>query len=113
VITPSEDIRVRSVLNQYASAYGTLDASAVRAVWPTVNQRALQRAFDDLSSQRVSFDDCDIAVNGTSAQASCRVTASYVGKVGGQGPRTEPRTVTFELKRDGDAWRIQKADTRR
>ena len=71
---------------------------------------ALQRAFDALSSQKVSFNTCDIQVRGTTAQASCRGTASYVGKVGSG---TEPRTVKFELKRDGDAWRIEKADTRR
>jgi hypothetical protein len=110
VVTPSEVNRVRSVLNQYASAYGTLDARAVRAVWPTVDQRALQRAFDDLSSQKVSFDTCEIDVNGATAHASCLGTASYVGKVGSG---TERRTVKFELKREGDAWRIQKADTRR
>ena len=118
VIVPAvnESSRVRSVLDQWASAYGRLDASAVRAVWPSVDERALARAFSDLSSQRVSFDKCDIDIDsqsgGSSARASCYGKASYVGKVGSQ-QRTESRTVKFELKRDGDAWKIHKAQTGR
>ena len=113
---PNETLRVRSVLDQYARAYGRLDVSAVRAVWPSVDDRALARAFSDLSSQTVSFDQCVIHIDqqsgGSNAKASCRGKASYVGKVGSQ-QRTESRTVRFELKRDGDAWKIQKAQTGR
>lgn len=118
VIVPAvnESSRVRSVLDQYARAYGRLDASAVRAVWPSVDERALARAFSDLSSQTVSFDKCDIDIDsqsgGSSAKASCYGKASYVGKVGSQ-QRTESRTVKFELKRDGEAWKIHKAQTAR
>ena len=104
------------MLDQYARAYGRLDVSAVRAVWPSVDERALARAFSDLSSQTVSFDRCDIAIDpqsgGSNAKASCYGKASYVGKVGSQ-QRTESRTVRFELKRDGDAWKIHKAQTAR
>jgi len=113
VVIPNERARVESVLHQYARAYGQLDAAAVRAVWPSVDERALAKAFSNLSSQSVSFDGCDVTVEGASAKASCHGTASYVGKVGIQERRTEPRTVRFELKRDGDAWRIQKAQTGR
>jgi hypothetical protein len=114
VTADSEKPRVRSVLDQYARAYGRLDASAVRSVWPTVDEGALAKAFSTLSSQTVSFDNCDIDFEGTStARALCRGRASYVGKVGSQEPRSESRTVRFELKRDGDAWKIQKAQTGR
>jgi hypothetical protein len=104
---------VTQVLNQYARAYGALDASAARRVWPTVDERALARAFAGLESQKVSFDSCDIDVRGTSANASCRGRASYVGKVGSREPRVEPRTWQFDLKRDGDAWKIETAEARR
>jgi len=107
----SDNSRVTQVLNQYARAYGQLDPSAARAVWPTVDERALARAFASLESQDVSFDNCEIRVTGSLASASCRGTASYVGKVGSRQARTEPRQWNFELKLHGDDWKIEKAQT--
>jgi hypothetical protein len=105
--------RVEDVLQRYARAYGNLDVPATIDVWPSVDRRALARAFDGLASQSVSFDDCDIHVEGTRANASCRGSASYVGKVGRTAPRTEPRLWRFELRRDGEAWKIAHAEARR
>jgi hypothetical protein len=111
-IVPREDeTHVATVLNQYARAYGQLDASAAREVWPSVNERALARAFAGLESQNVAFENCNIDVRGQTANASCRGRASYVGKVGSRELRTEPRQWTFELRRDGEAWKIQSAQT--
>jgi hypothetical protein len=109
----SDNSRVNAVLNQYASAYGQLNASAVRSIWPSVDERALAKAFSNLSSQSMAFDNCDIVVNGGTARASCRGRASYVVKVGSQERHNETRTVRFELKRDGEAWKILKAETTR
>jgi hypothetical protein len=109
-----DETRVTQVLNQYARAYERLDASAARAVWPTVDERALARAFASLESQDLSFDACDVEVRGTIATASCRGKASYIGKVGNREPRTEQRQWTFELRRDGDdAWKIETAQAQR
>ena len=108
-----DQTRVAAVLNQYARAYGQLDAGAAREVWPTVNERALARAFAGLASQDVAFDDCQIDVIGTRANASCRGKASYVGKIGSGEQRTEARTWRFELRRDGEAWKIENAEARR
>jgi hypothetical protein len=104
--------RVAQVLNRYVRAYGNLDPRAARAVWPSVDERALSRAFASLESQDVSFDNCDIDVKGDTASASCRGRASYVGKVGNKQPRTEAREWNFELTRQGDDWKIAKADVR-
>jgi hypothetical protein len=114
-VTPArgDQTGVAAVLNQYARAYGQLDAGAAREVWPTVNERALARAFAGLASQDVAFDDCEIDVRGTRANASCRGKASYVGKIGSGELRTESRTWRFELRRDGDAWKIENAEARR
>ncbi len=108
-----EQLRVADVLRRYARAYGELDVSAAREVWPGVDQRALTRAFDGLASQTVSFDDCQIDVQGATANASCHGQASYVGKVGRGVPRTEPRTWRFQLRRDGETWKIANAEARR
>jgi hypothetical protein len=109
----AEQSRVQDVLRRYASAYGALDASAARAVWPSVDEKALARAFQNLSSQDVSFDNCDIRIQGQVANASCHGQASYVGKVGSREPRTESRTWRFELRREGDGWLIEGVDARR
>ena len=111
--TAEEQVRVADVLRRYARAYGDLDVSAAREVWPDVDQRALARAFDGLASQTVSFADCQIDVQGTTANASCHGQASYVGKVGRGAPRTEPRTWRFQLRRDGETWKIANAEARR
>ena len=118
-IVPSvnEAVRVRSVVDQYARAYGRLDVNAVRAVWPTVDGKALAKVFSDLSSQSMSFDNCEIQVDpqsgASSAKALCRGKTSYVRKVGNHELRTESRTVQFDLKHDGEAWKIQKTQTGR
>ena len=108
-----QQLRVQEVLRRYARAYGQLDASAARAVWPSVDERALARAFQNLSSQKVSFDDCEIDIRGAVANASCHGEASYAPKVGKRESRTEPRTWRFELRRDGEAWTIDNVDMRR
>jgi hypothetical protein len=110
VASRTDESRVAQVLNRYAHAYGTLDASAAHAVWPSVDERALARAFSSLASQNIAFDGCDINVSGTTASASCRGRASYVAKVGSREPRSEARTWQFELRRDGDAWTIENAE---
>ncbi len=109
----AEQSRVQDVLRRYASAYGALDASAARAVWPSVDEKALARAFQNLSSQDVSFDACDISIRGEVANASCRGQASYVGKVGSRELRTESRTWRFDLRREGEGWLIEGVDARR
>ncbi|HTM05580.1 MAG TPA: hypothetical protein VL173_18855 [Vicinamibacterales bacterium] len=104
--------RVAQVLNRYARAYGDLDPRAASAVWPTVDERALSRAFASLESQDVSFDNCTIDVNGATASALCHGRTSYVGKVGNRQLHTEPRQWRFELKLQGDDWKIARADVR-
>ena len=110
----ADETRVTQVLTQYARAYGQLDASAARAIWPTVDERALARAFAGLQSQAVSFDGCNVDVRGAIATASCHGRTSYVGKIGNREPRTEQREWTFELRRGSDdAWKIERAKAQR
>ena len=107
----NDETLVHSTIDQYARAFGQLDARAAKAVWPTVDEGKLARAFSDLQSQDFNFDQCDIAINGATASASCRGKATFSGKVGGT--RTEPRTWRFDLKREGESWKISKAETRK
>lgn len=109
--TPSvrdESSLVLGVLQRYELAYSSLDAAAAAAVWPRVNRGALARAFDGLASQRVSLGRCDVAVNGPAAHATCSGSATWKPKIGG-GQRTEQRQWDFELRKTGNAWRIERA----
>jgi hypothetical protein len=103
-----ESAFVRAVLDRYERAYSSLDAAAASAIWPGVNRSALARAFQGLASQRVSLGDCDVLVNGPAARATCSGTATWQPKVGG-GIRTEPRQWSFDLRKSGEAWRIERA----
>ena len=102
---------VRAVLRRYETAYSTLDADAASVVWPGVNRGALARAFDGLSSQQVSLGSCDVTVNGPAARATCSGSATWQPKVGG-GVRTEARRWSFDLRKNGEAWRIERAIAR-
>ncbi len=89
---------VREALSRYGAAYSRLDAAAALAVWPSVDARALGRAFAELRSQRVTFDDCDIAVDGSRARAACRGATTYVPRAGDQSPRTEPQGLALRTR---------------
>jgi hypothetical protein len=102
-----ERARVRSVLSRYEAAYSGLDASAARAVWPGVNERALAQAFDALRSQSLSLGRCDVEVSGSIARAECAGSASWTPKIGTG--RTEPRRWAFDLRNASGSWQIVRA----
>ncbi len=103
-----EDI-VRQVLRDYAQAFERLDVQAAKALWPTVDDRALQRAFQQLDSQQLKFASCGVAVTGRDANARCRGEATYRPKVGSRVLRLTAREWTFNLSRDNDRWQIVNA----
>jgi hypothetical protein len=112
--SPEDEERlVRNVLQKYRTAYDELDAGSAQAVWPSLDRSALARAFNGLSSQRLSFDSCNVVVSGVVASATCRGSARYVPKVGTREPRVEPRKWSFVLRKSGEAWAIEAARTER
>jgi hypothetical protein len=113
VVTRSEQSEIQRTLGEYRNAYHLLDAESAQAVWPTVDVRALARAFDSLTSQELAFEACQVDVAGEAATARCRGSATYTPKVGNREPRSEPRQWTFQLRKVGEDWKIQSAQTRR
>lgn len=107
--TPGDEDHIRAALTRWRTAYSALDARAAREVWPSVDMRALERAFHALRSQEVRFDRCDLTVNGGNALAACTGRAIYVPRVGRQSPRTTSREWTFELKKTDERWTIASA----
>lgn len=110
---PSPETRaVAQALNRYQQAFSTLDANAAQAVWPSVDVKALGRAFDQLDQQTFELQACQITIAGSRAEAACSGTASYVRKVGNKGMRAEPRQWRFTLRQDDNEWIIDRVDVR-
>jgi len=103
---------VLRTLYQYQQALSALDSSAAQAVWPSVNVKALDKAFDQLGEQAIDLQGCDVGVSGARAEATCTGTASYVPKVGNKRPRLEERQWRFTLRQDDDRWLIERVDVR-
>jgi tetratricopeptide (TPR) repeat protein len=110
---PTDQQLVDEALQRYRRAYGRLNVQSAEAVYPTVNRVALARAFDNLESQSLTFDACDIEVHGVLARAICRGTTNYVPKVGSRYPRTEPLVWSFELRKSDAEWTIYYAKASR
>jgi hypothetical protein len=113
-VTASRDDErvIYRVLEQYERAYERLDVRAAHAVWPSLNTRALARAFDGLKEQALEFSHCRVAIAPREATAICGGRASYVPRVGHQIAHREPREWTFSLRKVDQEWLIAKAVVR-
>jgi hypothetical protein len=103
---------VRNLLQQYVTAFELLDVDAAQAVWPTVDEKALRRAFNQLQSQRVTFESCGITIAGSDANARCRGQATYHPRVGSRALHVPAREWTFQLARAKGGWQIVDAKVR-
>ena len=103
---------IQSVLNRYRSAFSALDVGDARAVWPSVDAKALARAFDQLEEQDIKFDSCQISITGARATASCGGSARYVPKIGSRTEHVDTHRWKFNLRRINEAWLIETVDSR-
>jgi hypothetical protein len=101
------------VLGRYRTAFNDLDAGAAHQVWPTVDQRTLDRAFGQLQEQTLWFDTCAIAVKGALAEAVCSGTTRFVPTVGSRAAQTQQRKWSFSLRKGTEGgWLIQNVEAR-
>lgn len=103
---------IMETLEHLQRAYARRDPALAKAVWPTVDTRALSRAFDSLRSQSITFDRCRTRIDRMRGEVECQGTTSYVPLVGSQYARTESRQWTFQMEKSGDAWVITSARAR-
>lgn len=104
----AEEASVRQVLRTYAEAYGELDVGAAAEIWPTVDRRALARAFATLKSQDVAFESCEVQTGPASAVARCRGTVQYVRKIGAPTPHIEAQEWLITMQKLGGDWKIDR-----
>ena len=113
--SPGRELEARAienVLGRYRIAFNKLDAGAALAVWPTVNEKTLAKAFEGLESHDVSFKSCQIEIFSVLAEAACSGSARYVPKVGSRTPKDEARRWRFSLRKSSDGWLIDSVDAR-
>jgi hypothetical protein len=103
---------VAAALKRLQAAYAQRDAALAKTVWPTVDERALARAFEGLRSQSVVFDRCQLNVAGAAGEVECRGVTTYVPRVGSQYQRTESRQWRFRVEKAGEQWVITSAAAR-
>jgi hypothetical protein len=108
----AETRAVALALDRYQDAFSALDVNAAHAVWPSVDVRALAKAFGQLEEQTFDLEGCNITVAGAQAEADCAGNARYVRKVGNRALRVEPRRWQFKLRQTNDQWVIDTVDAR-
>ena len=111
-VVKSEARAIENVLGRYRIAFNKLDAGAASAVWPTVNEKTLAKAFERLESHDVSFASCQIEIFSVLAEAACSGSARYVPKVGSRTPKDEARRWRFSLRKASGGWLIDSVDAR-
>ena len=107
-------VAVDSVLTRYRLAFNALDASAAKAVWPSVDARRLARAFGEIRMQEITFADCQTNATSTSTRAdvTCRGSIRYVPRIGAQAERVELRRWRFVVSESGSGWQLESVDSR-
>lgn len=93
-------------LSRYVTAFEQMNIGATVAVWPSVDRRALSRAFAALKSQGLAFDACDVDVQRTTATARCSGTVRFVPKVGSGDAQVAAQAWQFSMRRAGRDWTI-------
>ena len=104
-----EEQVVLDILREYRRAFERLDVRAAKAVWPSLDDRALNRAFQQLDSQQLRFASCGVSITGRDANARCHGDATYRPKVGSRVVHLPARQWTFDLSRSASGWQIVNA----
>jgi hypothetical protein len=99
------------VISRYQTAFNDRNASIAKSVWPSLDERKLERAFDQLDEQEIAFDVCTYEVSAVEGAAACQGHARYVRKVGNRTERVEPRRWVFKLTNTPQGWTISSVQT--
>ena len=104
-----EEASILQVLRRYERAVAQKDPLGAKAVWPTLDDRALARAFNDLQSHSLALQDCGVRVDSVEARATCLGVATYLPKVGRRKTIRASHEWTFDLAKEGGGWHIESA----
>jgi hypothetical protein len=95
----------RDLLQQYASALESLDATAVKKLQPSIDADNLKKAFREMRELDVTIDNVKVlSVDASLARVSCRVSQTLTPKAGSK--QTTAVTRVLRLRRVQNAWVI-------
>jgi hypothetical protein len=101
-----ESTSLEQVLRHYEQAYDRRDVRGTLAIWPSADERALTRAFDQLHEQDITLRNCTFAVSENDATAQCKGSLRYVRRIGNPTPQVEQHTWRIDFTRAGQTWQI-------
>ena len=95
----------RDLLQQYAAALASLDATAVKKLQPAIDVETLKKAFKEMRALEVTIDNVKVlSVDAALARVSCRVSQTLTPKAGSK--QTTSVTRVLRLRRAQAAWVI-------
>jgi hypothetical protein len=106
-----DTLAIQAVIGRYQTAFSNRNAQLAKSVWPSLDERKLEKAFEQLDQQEISFDACTFEVSGGGAAAACQGHARYVRKVGNRSERVETRRWVFRLTNTSEGWTISTVQT--
>jgi Tfp pilus assembly protein PilV len=96
---------VQAVINQYKSAFESLNAGALRAIWPSAPQ-SIESSFGQMRSYSLEINGCQFSFpTDTRASATCAIHQTAVTKRGDRRVVTDLKP-TFELTKSAGKWTI-------
>jgi hypothetical protein len=107
-----ESIALEEILDKYEQAYDRLDADAATSIWPSVDSRALSRAFARLAHQDLELGSCSFAISEIAATAQCSGHLRYAQRVGDTTAKYGRHEWTIQFARVGEVWQIVRVSAR-
>jgi tetratricopeptide (TPR) repeat protein len=97
--------RIAAILQRYAAAYDSLDANAVRPLFPA-NAAKLEAAFSSFQTYNLDIEiqSTELSTDGSTATVVARVSHNFQPKAGRRDGTTV--TSTFTLQKKGNDWII-------
>ena len=103
---PAVESEVLGALQRYSAALGSLDATAVKKVQPSIDLDSLKKAFRDMRSLEVAIDEVKVlTVDAAGVRVSCRVTQTLTPKGGARQTVSVVRVIRLRNQENG--WVIE------
>jgi ketosteroid isomerase-like protein len=100
----SDEALIKDKISEYARAFSSLDADAVRRVYPGITT-GLAQTFANFRSLNMTIVLGPIVVSGSEATVTCQVQQSIQPKVGSRQSPPSQQT-TFRLRKTNGQWII-------
>jgi hypothetical protein len=94
---------IKKLLDAYADAYEDLDDGRLKAIDPGFRGIPSKMLIKKVT---VTFQDATIVVRGPQATVLAPAIYRYEWNRAGNPPKSESRSITWNLQKDGSRWRV-------